>query len=61
MTDEVPRRQNSNDVVVNFPDSGCPVDGGRDKHVHAQAEWGACHTASDLPVSGSGHIPGEQP
>ena len=33
------KRVNSDDVVVNFPDTGCPLDARLDKHVHTQAEW----------------------
>ena len=33
------RRLNSDDVVVHFPISGCPIDSDRHKHVHAQTDW----------------------
>jgi hypothetical protein len=39
MTPTPPVRVNSNDVVVNFPDRGCPACDRRDKHVHTQVEW----------------------
>jgi len=41
------RRLNSDDVVVYFPISGCPIDSDRRKHAHTQDDWRAALDAAD--------------